>query len=172
MRPPILNLEDIELHPRPPIYAPQGEAAQRYEAKTGFIGTQLGAKKLGYNVTAVAPGKRAFPFHNHQVNEELFLILEGSGELRLGEDVFPVRKGDVIACPAGGPQTAHQIINTGSEELRYFAVSTQLSPDIAEYPDTGRFGLLAHLAPGVGGEPRRMMFVGRESETLDYWQGE
>jgi uncharacterized cupin superfamily protein len=168
----ILNLEDIELHPRPEAYAPKGEAAGRYDAKVAFIGTQLGAKKLGYNVTAIAPGKRAYPFHNHQVNEEMFLILQGSGELRYSEDVVPIRKGDIIACPAGGPETAHQIVNAGSEELRYFAVSTRLSPDIAEYPDTGRFGLLAELAPSADGQPRRMMFVGRENKTLDYWQGE
>ena len=168
----IANLDDIELHPRPEIYAPKGAAAERYDAKVGFIGARLGAKKLGYNVTAIAPGKRAYPFHSHQVNEEVFLILDGSGELRFGQDVLPIRKGDIIACPAGGPETAHQIINTGSEELRYFAVSTKLSPEIAEYPDTGRFGLLAELAPGADGKPRMMMFMGREGETLDYWQGE
>lgn len=98
-----------------------------------------------------------------------------SGRLRrtpLGKQVLPIRKGDVIACPAGGPETAHQIVNTGFEELRYFAVSSRLSPEIAEYPDTGRFGLHADLAPGADGVPRMMMFVGRESETLDYWQGE
>ena len=167
-----LNLDDIELQPRPTAYAPKGEAAERYDAKVAFIGAQLGAKKLGYNVTAIAPGKRAYPFHNHQVNEEVFLILDGSGELRFGEEVLQIRRGDVIACPAGGPETAHQIVNTGSEELRYFAVSTRLSPEIAEYPDTGRFGILAGLAPAAAGGPRMMMFVGRENETLDYWQGE
>lgn len=169
---PILNLEEIELDPRPTAYAPTGEAAERYDARLGFVGTQLGAKKLGYNVTAIPPGKRAYPFHNHQVNEEVFLILDGTGEVRIGNQILPIRRGDIIACPAGGLETAHQIVNTGSEELRYFAVSTRLSPEIAEYPDTGRFGLLADLAPGADGKQRMMMFVGRENDTLDYWQGE
>ncbi len=168
----IINLEDIELYPRPEAFAPKGEAAERYEAKVGFISAQLGAKKLGYNVTAIAPGKRAYPFHNHHLNEEMFLILEGSGELRSGRDVVPIRRGDVIACPAGGADTAHQIINTGTGELRYFGVSTRLSPEIAEYPDTGRFGLLSDLAYDADGQPRMMMFVGREKDTLDYWEGE
>lgn len=133
---------------------------------------QVGAKKLGYNVTAVPPGKRAFPFHNHQVNEEMFFVLAGSGEVRIGAETFPIRKGDIIACPAGGLDTAHQIVNTGSEELRYLAVSTQQSPEVAEYPDTGRFGVLAELAPDVGGTPRMLMFVGREVHSLNYWEGE
>ena len=41
---------------------------------------------LHYNLTAVPPGKRAFPFHNHRVNEEMFFILEGTGEVRIGCD--------------------------------------------------------------------------------------
>jgi uncharacterized cupin superfamily protein len=169
---PILNLADVELSPRPAAYAPKGAAAERYEAKVGFLGQRLGAKKLGFNVTAVPPGKRAYPFHNHQMNEELFLVLEGTGEVRIGPDVHPIRKGDVISCPAGGSETAHQIVNTGTTELRYFAVSTRISPEIAEYPDTGRFGILAELAQEKTGQPRLMMFMGRETDSLDYWEGE
>ena len=117
------------------------------------------------------PGKRAFPFHNHRANEEMFFVLSGSGEIRIGSDVHPIRAGDVIACPAGGPETAHQIINTGTEELRYLAVSTKMSPEIAEYPDTGKFGITAQYQAGPDGQPRMFMFVGREDQSLDYWEG-
>ncbi len=41
----------------------------------------------------------------------MFLILEG--ELRFGNERFAIRKHEVIACPPGGPEGAHQIINTG-----------------------------------------------------------
>ena len=117
------------------------------------------------------PGKRAFPLHNHQVNEEMFLILEGTGELRFGKETYPVRPGDLIACPPGGTDVAHQIINTGEGEMRYLAVSTKLSPEVAEYPDSGKFGLLAELADGEGGS-RLLLHVGREGECIDYWEGE
>ena len=137
----------------------------------GFVAARIGARQLGYNITAVPPGKRAFPFHNHQVNEEMFFVLAGTGEIRIGRETYPIRTGDIIACPAGGPETAHQILNTGTEELRYLAVSTKLSPEIAEYPDTGRFGVLADLAPGADGKPRMLLFMGREGEGLDYWEG-
>ena len=49
----------------------------------------------------------------------MFFVLHGSGEVRIGEARYPIRAGDIIACPAGGKETAHQIINTGNEELRY-----------------------------------------------------
>lgn len=73
----------------------------------GFIAPLLGAQKLGYNLTVVLPGKRAFPFHNHRVNEEMFFVIEGAGEVRIGEAVYPIRSRDVVACPAGEPETAH-----------------------------------------------------------------
>src|SRR6202171_4925730 len=101
--PRIINIADVEMQPFPPAFAPAGAAAERYAPRMGQIARQLGAQKLGYNVTAVPPGKRAFPAHNHQVNEEMFFILEGEGELHVGDAVHPVRPGDVVACTAGGP---------------------------------------------------------------------
>ncbi len=169
---PILNLADVELAPRPAAFAATGPAAERYDARMGQIASRLGAQKLGYNLTAVPPGKRAFPFHNHRVNEEMFFVVAGTGEIRIGGAVHPIQPGDVIACPPGGKETAHQIVNTGAVELRYLAVSTKLSPEIAEYPDTGKFGVLAEFPPGADGKPRTFRYVGRENQAVDYWEGE
>lgn len=169
MTKPIINVADVDMQVRPPGLAPTGPAAELYDARIAFVSRQHGASKLGYNITAVPPGKRAFPFHSHQMNDEMFFIWSGTGEVRIGGEVHPIRPGDIISCPAGGPETAHQIVNTGSEELRYLAVSSMHAPEIAEYPESGRFGLLALLAPAPDGSPRMLMFVGRESETLGYW---
>src|SRR5262249_7103566 len=127
---PIINLAHVELQPRPPQFAPQGAGARRFGARPRRIGPQIGAKKLGCSLTAVPPGKRAFPSHNHRLNEEMFYVIEGSGEVRIGAERFPIRAGDLIACPPGGPEAAHQIINTGTVELKYLAVdrkSTRLN---------------------------------------------
>jgi uncharacterized cupin superfamily protein len=162
MRRNIVNLSELELQPRPPQFAPTGAAAERYDARIAFIGARIGAKKLGYNLTAVPPGKRAFPFHSHRVQEEMFFVLEGTGEVRIGAERFPIRAGDVIACPTGGPETAHQIINTGSTELRYLAISTKESTEICEYPDTGK----------IAGFGDSMRFVVRGEQQVGYWEGE
>jgi uncharacterized cupin superfamily protein len=172
MTKPIINTADVALEPRPSALTPPGPAAERFDARIGFIGPRIGAQKLGYNITAVPPGKRAFPFHNHRVNEEMFFVLQGTGEVRIGENTYPLRSGDVVACPAGGKETAHQIINTGTEELRYLAVSTKLSPEIVDYPDSGKFGVLAELPAGPDGKSQRFVYVGRESGSLNYWEGE
>lgn len=172
MTKPILNIADAVLQPRPAGFAAKGSAADKFDARMAFIGPKIGAQKLGYNVTAVPAGKRAFPFHNHRVNEEMFFILEGSGEVRIGSETYPIRKGDIIACPPGGKETAHQIVNTGAEELRYLAVSTKMSPEIAEYPDSGKFGVLAEFPGAPGEKPQQFRFVGRDTNQVDYWDGE
>ena len=67
--------------------------------------------------------------------------------------------------PAGGPETAHQIINTGDVELRYLAVSTQESPEVCMYPDSGKYAV---MVDGEGG----FRTVGRLEESLSYWEDE
>lgn len=169
---PILNIHDVELQPRPPQFAATGDAASRFDARMAPLGMRLGARKLGYNVTAVPPGKAAFPLHNHRVNEEIFLVLAGTGEVRIGPARYPIREGDVIACPPGGPDTAHQIVNTGDAELRYLAVSTRESPEICDYPDSGKFAVGAEWGPDASGKPQMFRFVGRADDSRDYWEGE
>jgi uncharacterized cupin superfamily protein len=167
MTTPVVNIADLEFRPRQA--AVPANAAQRFEARFARIGPLVGAKQLGYNITAVPPGKRAFPRHSHRVNEEMCFVLHGTGEVRIGSETYPLREGDIVACPAGGPETAHQIVNTGQEELRYLAVSTQRAPEIWEYPDSGKFGVIAELAP-----PGAATFVHflRADSGVGYWDGE
>ena len=167
----VINIDEISLDETPPMFKPSADAAQRYGMRLAPVGSRIGAQLLGYNITAVAPGKRAFPRHNHHVNEEMFFILSGSGELRVGDERFTLRQGDFIANPPGGPETAHQIVNTGTEELRYLAVSTLLTPEIVEYPDSGKFGaMLRKKLPD--GTQRVLRHIDREGSGLDYWEGE
>jgi uncharacterized cupin superfamily protein len=101
----------------------------------------------------------------------MFYILQGTGELRVGGERYSLRAGDFIASPPGGPDSAHQIINTGSEELRYLAVSTMITPDVAEYPDSGKVALVSRQ-PAAGGELRVVRQIGRPDSSIEYWDGE
>lgn len=156
----ILNIADVALTDHG-----KGEA---FAAKLGQIGALIGARQLGCRLVVVPPGKRAWPYHAHHVNEEMFFILDGTGTLRLGGEDHPVRAGDVVACPAGGPETAHQLINSGAAELRYLAISTMRSPEVVDYPDSGKFQVISS-APGTG---QRMRYIGRAETSLDYWSDE
>ena len=171
MTKPIINIDQINLQPRPAAYAAPGSMAAIFDARMGEIAPRIGARKLGYNLTAVPPGKRAFPLHAHRVNEEMFFFLEGSGEVRIGNERHPVRKGDILACPPGGPETAHQIINTGDTDLKYLAVSTMIYPEICDYPDSGKF-LVAEAQRGADGKAQGFRHIGRAEHAVDYWDGE
>jgi uncharacterized cupin superfamily protein len=160
MNKPILNISDIEFAGFP--VPPTGHAAEVFAGKLGDIGRRMGAQKLGANITVLPPGKCVFPFHNHHVNEEMFYILEGSGELRMGSETFPVVVGDFVLCPPGGKEVAHQIKNTGTADMKYLAISTKESPEIAEYPDSGKFGVMT----------KDVRFIGKLDQSMDYWAGE
>ena len=166
MSKPILNLDELDF-----FDFGNGEG---FACRMGMISRRIGGEQLGYNLTIVPPGKKAFPFHSHRHNEEMFFILEGSGEARMGDEVYPLRAGDVVACPAGGPETAHQFINTGDSDLKYLGVSTSKSPEVAQYPDSGKVGVVAEM-PGENehGIPNLWRLMMRLEDTgVDYWDGE
>ncbi|HEV3245201.1 MAG TPA: cupin domain-containing protein [Candidatus Paceibacterota bacterium] len=167
----IVNISELEFKPFP-APMPENVKAKFEGAKIGFVGRVIGAQKLGYNVAIVPPGKRAFPFHNHRVNEEMFFVLEGEGEVRIGGETFKIKQGDFMAHPPGGPETAHQIVNTSQKELKYLSVSTQLSPEIADYPDSKKFGVLHFEGVDEKGQPKLFRFLGREENSLGYYDGE
>ena len=62
----------------------------------------------------VEPGATT-ALHRHRKTEELDFIVEGSGQMTLGDRQFQVSAGDTI-CIA--PGTAHRIHNTGTGPLR------------------------------------------------------
>ena len=138
------------------------EQGEKFACDAVRIGPLLGAKDLGFSYDVVQPGKRSCPFHSHRGQEEMFFIVKGTGTLRYGSETRKVRAGDFICCPAGGPETAHQIINDSDAELGYISVSTMLPADVCEYPDSGKIG-------AFGGGVRHMTHV---ADHVDYWQGE
>ena len=105
---PVVNLGEVAFD--------DVEENGRYTSKRALFSDSIGARKLGYNLTVLPPGKVQCPFHSHHGEEEMFFILEGEGELRFGSERYPLRALDVIACPTGGAEVAHQIVNTGTVE--------------------------------------------------------
>jgi uncharacterized cupin superfamily protein len=164
---PVISVDSAELMPRPQAWQPSGAAADKFHVERAMLGDKLGLSKLGVNVTQVAPGRTAYPFHSHRANDELFYILAGEGTLRLGSQQLPVKAGDLIGCPVGGPDSAHQLINSGRVPLKYLAISTQLDPDVCEYPDSGKVGVYAGDDPKTG-----LMHLTRYADAKDYWDGE
>ncbi|WP_077037185.1 cupin domain-containing protein [Pelomonas sp. KK5] len=156
---PIANLDELEFD--------DVENNGYYTSRRARFSASIGARKLGYNLTELPPGKTQCPFHAHRIEEEMFLILDGEGELRFGSERYPIRRNDVIACPVGGPEVAHQIINTGTTTLRYLSLSNLGDVEICEYPDSGKTGLFADT-PGAP----TLRALHRDAAKVDYYDGE
>lgn len=156
---PILNLDDAEFD--------DIEDNGVYTSRRATLSDLIGARDLGYNLTVLPPGKVQCPFHSHHGEEEMFFILEGEGELRFGSERYPIRRHDVIACPTGGAEVAHQIVNTGNVDLRYLAISTLVPVEVCEYPDSGK---VSAVAGKRGDRDIRHMF--RARDEVDYYDGE
>lgn len=125
------------------------------------------AKNLGASVDIVPPGKLTCPYHFHYAEEEMFVILEGEGTLRVAGEMIPVRTGDVIDIPPG-PEYPHQLINTSNAPMKYLSISTQAEIEICEYPDSGKYGVFT----GVAGPLIQDGRMHRPDSDLAYWDGE
>jgi uncharacterized cupin superfamily protein len=161
---PIRNIDELTLE--------EHASGTRFAARFAQLGPLIGAQKLGCRYSIVPPGKTAWPFHSHLVNEELAIVLSGHGELRFGANRHPLRPGDVVGMPPGGVEHAHQIINNSNEDLCYLAISTMEAPDVCTYPDSGKFSVFAGAAPGGDKQKRTFTFVGRQESSVSYWDGE
>lgn len=158
---PIINPAELELE--------HWQEGTFFESRDASFGADLGLTDLGIGYSELPPGKSGCPFHNHHIEEELFIIISGEGEYRFGPDRYPVKPGDVLGAPAGGPETAHHLINTGTVPLTYLSISANAKAEICEYPDSGKFLAKSRAIPG--GKPV-FRFLGRQDSAVDYWDGE
>ena len=126
----VRNLDEVKL-----------ERQQReplYDTRCGGVSDGTAARKLGAGYDVLAPGKRSCPYHLHHAQEEMFVILEGEGSLRVAGELLPVRAGDVVFIPAGR-EYPHQFINTSAAPMKYLSIGTREQPEICEYPDGDKF---------------------------------
>lgn len=121
------------------------------------FGIAAGSVRSGLNLQAISPGARNAPHHCHGAEEEIFVVLDGSGTLRLGEDRHPVRAGHVVARPPG-TRVAHSFI-AGDDGLLLLAYGTRDPNDVVWYPDSKKVNLR-----GIG--------IKFRVEPLEYWDGE
>jgi uncharacterized cupin superfamily protein len=160
---PVMNIADVSLR--------EAGNGGSFKAKVGSFGSQIGSSGIGCMLHVVEPGCKAFPYHVHHQIHELFVIMEGEGTYRFGKQEFPIAAGDVCAAPTGGPEVAHQIINTGTKTLTYLGISTKADTEVVEYPDSAKCSVVSRLDwdnPKAGG----IRHIFRAENSLDYFDGE
>jgi uncharacterized cupin superfamily protein len=144
----IVALDDVEatLQDRGPVHRTRRD-----------LGRAAGSLLSGLQHVTVPPGRRSSVRHCHSLDDEVFVVLDGSATLLLGDERQPVRPGSVVARPPG-TGVAHAF-EAGEDGLVLLAYGTREPADECWYPDSRK---IASRGLGVifGVQP------------LDYWDGE
>ena len=95
---------------------------------------------LGASVWELQPGGENWN-HLHHGSEEMVVVLSGAPTLRTSEGERVLAEGDLVVFPRG-PLGARGIRNDSDAPARLLIVSTNADPDVTEYPDSGKVGLI------------------------------
>lgn len=66
---------------------------------TKSLGAACGSERIYGNIDSAPPGAYSTKYHGHSQQEEFFLILSGSGTLRLNDNEYPVKTGEFSEEP-------------------------------------------------------------------------
>ncbi len=157
----------------PNVFEPHWDAEQDeapFTWRRSRVARQAGSEKLGASVFELQPGASSFPLHIHHANEELLVVLAGTPTLRTLDGERELAQGEVVAFPSGR-RGAHRIYNRSDAPVRFLIVSTMISPEVNEYPDSDKIWV-RNFAPG--GEPAAepLDILGRPDPSLHYMDGE
>ena len=134
------------------------------------VGAPAGSRDLGATVYELPPGEALCPYHWHEANEEMAIVLSGSASVRTPDGWREVEPGDVVAF-VRGREGAHQIVNRGDAAARVLMVSEMNSPEIVFYPDSEKLGAMTK-PPGRPIREHEVVERFRRGDVVDYWEGE
>ena len=123
---------------------------------------------LGMSVWELEAGQTQVPYHFHHGSDELILVLRGRPTLRTPEGERELEPGDFVHFPRG-PAGAHRVHNATDEPARYVVGSTNISPEICEYPDSNK---VAAFSYGASSRGERLRTLHRIDGAVDYFDGE
>jgi uncharacterized cupin superfamily protein len=72
------------------------DGVARDEVEGRFTRSLLGSEQFGVSHFRYAPGFRAKDGHRHGVQEEAYLVLGGSGRIRLDDEVLELARWDLV----------------------------------------------------------------------------
>jgi mannose-6-phosphate isomerase-like protein (cupin superfamily) len=112
-----LNLADVE------DAAPANGFGDRWEARVAR--TPLDAEQTGVTHFRLHPGKRSPFAHRHTRAEEVYVILAGSGQIKLGDELRDVRALDAIRVRAD----VGRALEAGPDGLEFLVVGPHYDND-------------------------------------------
>jgi uncharacterized cupin superfamily protein len=138
---------------------------------TGVRGKRLRRQPgcvLSSSVWELEPGGTQSPYHFHHGGEELLIVLRGTPTLRSPEGERELKEGEVVHFPRG-PEGAHQLSNRSPQVARYVIAAALPTPEIVEYPDSGKIASMARTDTTAGGP---LFTINRLADAVEYFDGE
>lgn len=87
-----------------------------------FVGQVLGLTGMEVSFGSLAPGQ-SIPFlHAHKQNEELYVVLSGTGEMQVDGARIPLRAGSAVRIAPAGERCWRA---TGTEPMAYLVIQAQ-----------------------------------------------
>jgi mannose-6-phosphate isomerase-like protein (cupin superfamily) len=86
-----INIDEVE------DLAPQFGMAEMGEAR--FARSAIGGERIGLAYYRLKPDQRLGFGHRHAEDEEVYMVLSGSGRFKVGDEVFAVGPRDLIYVP-------------------------------------------------------------------------
>lgn len=117
-----VNLEDVE------DLAPKFGLGEMGESR--FAGRRLGALRTGLSHQRLRPGARQSFGHRHQHAEEVFVVLAGSGRIKIDDEISDVRALDAIRI---APDSA-RALEAGPDGLEFLVVGPHHQGDAVMDP--------------------------------------
>ncbi|MEA2220680.1 MAG: hypothetical protein QOJ35_3306 [Solirubrobacteraceae bacterium] len=82
------------------------------------LAKQLGAQTLGARLWRLAPGQ-ASTRHRHATEAELYVLLEGTGRIRVGDELFQLAP---LSCALVEPEAVRQVFNDTDADALWLVV--------------------------------------------------
>lgn len=115
------------------------------KASTEIFDLVSGLEDLYASKEVLGPGEVYNRLHSHSGSEELYIVLEGEGAIRINERLLPIKSGQCFGKPRGY-DCSSQILNTGVDRMVFLDIGTENRGeiDLCRYPEHGellaRFG--------------------------------
>ncbi len=155
----IYNVNDVEYE--------DWSLNDEYAGKTAEIARQIGTTKLGFHIEILSPKKYSCPYHYHELEEELFFVLEGEATLRQNNNYRKISKGDLIFFGLG-EEYSHQFYNHTDEDFKFIAISNLDKSDIAYYPDSGKVNI--RRTREIFKIDDKVPYITDEEDPSKYWK--
>ena len=108
--------------------AVEGGLSPDVEAR--FARTDLGAERIGVSYQRLAPGVRQSFGHKHGQDEEVYVVVAGSGRVKVDRDIVELNEWDALRV---APETM-RCFEAGEKGMTYLAFGMHTDDDVEMHP--------------------------------------